>query len=75
MSSYITRRTSGSRWDIAKTRTHAFILISSDSPVTSEVQILDASEPLGEFRVLLPRVQGVEYDVTHHTGDRRGRDS
>ncbi len=57
---------------IAKTLTHAFVLISSDSPVTSELRILDASEPLGEFHVLLPRVQGVEYDVTHHTGDRAG---
>src|SRR5665213_1148258 len=34
---------------IAKTLTHAYVLISSDSPVTSEVRILDAREPLGEF--------------------------
>jgi oligopeptidase B len=52
--------------DVAKTRTRTFILIASDSPVTSEVRYLDARDPSGEFRVLLPRTQGVEYDVTHH---------
>jgi oligopeptidase B len=57
--------------DIAKTRTRAFILIGSNSSVTSEIHYLDAREPDGEFRVLLPRVQGVEYDVTHHAAGSR----
>lgn len=52
--------------DVAKTRTRGFILIGSHSSVTSEIHYLDAREPDGEFRVLLPRVQNVEYDVTHH---------
>lgn len=53
--------------EVAKTRTRAYILIASNSSVTSEVRYLDARAPGGEFRVLLPRVQGVEYDVTHHS--------
>jgi oligopeptidase B len=57
--------------DVAKTRTRAFILIGSNSSVTSEIHYLDAREPDGEFRVLLPRVQGVEYDVTHHAAGTR----
>ncbi len=52
--------------DVAKTRTRAFILLGSNSSVTSEIHYLDAREPNGEFQVLLPRVQNVEYDVTHH---------
>jgi len=52
--------------EVAKTRTRAYVLIASNSSVTSEVRYLDAREPGGEFRILLPRVQGVEYDVTHH---------
>ena len=56
--------------EIAKTRTRAFILISSDSSVTSEIRCLDARDPMGEFHVLLPRTQGVEYDVTHHTNSK-----
>ncbi len=52
--------------DLSKTRTRAFILLASHSSVTSEIRYLDAREPDGEFRILLGRVQGVEYDVTHH---------
>ena len=54
--------------DLAKTRTRALILIAANSSVTSEVRYIDARDAAGEFRVLLPRVQGVEYDVTHHFG-------
>jgi len=50
---------------LAGTRSRAYIFINSDSSLTSEVRYLGAHEPWGEFSVLLPRVFGTEYDVTH----------
>ncbi len=44
-------------------RDDRFVLIALGSKNTSEVRILDAADPLGEFRVLAPREEGVEYDV------------
>jgi oligopeptidase B len=52
--------------ELAKTRSRRFVFIELSSPLTSELRYLDADEPHGEFRVMLPRRQGVEYDATHH---------
>jgi oligopeptidase B len=49
-----------------KTRSRRFLFIEASSPLTSELRYLEAAEPLGEFRVMLPRRQGVEYDAAHH---------
>src|SRR5699024_3813005 len=35
------------------------------SKITSESWILDADDPAGEFRVVLPRREGVEYEIDH----------
>src|ERR1700674_1212368 len=51
---------------LSKTRSRAYIFIDIGSPVTSEVRYLSTDRPNAEFQVLLPRVQEVEYDVTHH---------
>ena len=51
--------------EVSKTLSQAFILIQIDSPLTSEVRCLDANQPLGEFKPVLPRVHEVEYDLTH----------
>jgi oligopeptidase B len=51
---------------LSKTRSRRFVLIELSSSVTSEVLYLEADEPSGEFRVLLPRRQGVEYDTSHY---------
>jgi oligopeptidase B len=51
---------------LSKTRSRAYIFIDIGSPVTSEVRYLSTDQPNAEFQVLLPRVQDVEYDVTHH---------
>ncbi|MEQ1883807.1 MAG: S9 family peptidase [Bryobacteraceae bacterium] len=53
--------------EINRTRSEAFVLICSDSPVTSEVRALDANDANGEFIPILPRVQDIEYEVTHHS--------
>ncbi|MEK7756286.1 MAG: S9 family peptidase, partial [Planctomycetota bacterium] len=41
-------------------------LLSSNSMVTYEVRFLDADRPTGEFKVVHPRQQGMEYSVEHH---------
>ncbi len=51
--------------ELSSTRSRAFALIHVNSSLTSEVRYLSKSDPLGEFRVVLPRVFGTEYDVTH----------
>jgi oligopeptidase B len=51
---------------LRKTRSQRFIFIELASPLTSELHSLEADDPRGEFRVLLPRRQGVEYDASHH---------
>jgi oligopeptidase B len=52
--------------DVAKTTSRAYLLINCSSSLTSEVRCLAATRPLENFRVVLPRTQGVEYDLTHH---------
>jgi oligopeptidase B len=51
--------------EVSKTLSRAFLLIQIDSPLTSEVRVLDANLPLGDFTPVLPRVHEVEYDLTH----------
>ncbi|MDX2244352.1 MAG: S9 family peptidase [Leptolyngbyaceae cyanobacterium bins.302] len=52
--------------NVGKTRSEAYILLSLESKVTSEVHFLDANQPQGMFQVIQPRSQGVEYGVEHH---------
>jgi oligopeptidase B len=56
------------RFELAleKTRSRRFLFIELSSPLTSELRYLEAADPRAEFRVMLPRRQGVEYDATHH---------
>jgi oligopeptidase B len=56
------------RFELAlhKTRSRRFLFIELSSPLTSEFRYLEASDPRGDFRVMLPRRQGVEYDASHH---------
>ena len=54
---------------VSRTRSGGFIVIGLNSATTSEVRILDAGDPEGEFRVVEPRRQDVEYYLDHH-GDR-----
>ncbi|GAA1909655.1 S9 family peptidase [Williamsia serinedens] len=47
------------------TRSDRYLVIALGSKITSEVHVLDASDPTGEFRVVWPRRDGIEYDVEH----------
>lgn len=46
-------------------RDERYLFIHSGSKVTDEVWFLEADDPTGEFRVVEPRQQGLEYGVSH----------
>lgn len=48
---------------VGSSRDDRWLMIALGSKNTSEVRILDSRDPLGEFRVVAPRREGVEYDV------------
>jgi oligopeptidase B len=54
---------------VGRTKDDCYVLCGLDSKVTSEVRILDADDPEGEFAVFEPRRQGIEYSVDHDRGD------
>jgi oligopeptidase B len=54
--------------ELSRTRSRAYIFIDIHSSLTSEIRYLSTDDPTGEFRPILPRVQGTEYDVTHRYG-------
>ena len=54
---------------VTRSTSDRFLIISSGSKVTSEHRLLDAAEPTGEFRVVVPRESGIEYDVDHAVVD------
>ena len=49
-----------------------YVLLCLASKVTTEVWYLAADDPSGEFRVVEPRKQGLEYEVDHHAGGADG---
>jgi oligopeptidase B len=51
---------------LGKTRSEQYIFIKLGSAVTSEYRYLNADNPDGSFKVLEPRMQDVEYSVSHH---------
>lgn len=53
---------------VSRTRDWRYILVSSSSKTTSEVHLIDASQPAEPARCVWPRVQGVLYDLVHHRG-------
>ncbi len=50
---------------VGRTHSDAFLVIGASSKITSEVRVLAADDPEGEFRVVLPRRDGVEYSLEH----------
>ncbi|WP_206492229.1 S9 family peptidase [Rhodococcus sp. KRD162] len=47
------------------TRSEKYLMIWVGSKITSECLVLESSDPEGEFRVVLPRTDGVEYSIEH----------
>lgn len=52
--------------NIYKTRSNAYLLISLESQVTSEVRYLAADNPTGAFAIIHPRQHEMEYRVDHN---------
>ncbi|HEX9530822.1 MAG TPA: S9 family peptidase [Acidimicrobiales bacterium] len=55
--------------EVGRTRDDAFVVLQAGSKITTEVRVLDAGDPEGDFRVVARRQHGVEYAIDHH-GDR-----
>ncbi len=54
---------------VGRTKDDRYVLLGMDSKVTSEYRALSADDPEGEFVVVEPRRQGVEYSVDHDRGN------
>lgn len=50
---------------IGRTRSDKYLMIAVGSKTTTEYLVLEADNPAGDFRVLAPRRQGVEYSAEH----------
>jgi oligopeptidase B len=51
---------------IYKEKSKKYLVIGSNSTLTSEFRILDAKTPDGEFKVFQPRTRGLEYSISHY---------
>ncbi|MFW5822174.1 MAG: S9 family peptidase [Tangfeifania sp.] len=50
---------------IYKTKSEQYLIIGSESTLTSEYRFLDADNPEGEFKIIQPRTRELEYSVDH----------
>ncbi|MBF6438386.1 S9 family peptidase [Nocardia cyriacigeorgica] len=50
---------------VGATRSEKYLMIWVGSKITTEGWVLESDDPEGEFRVLLPRREGVEYSAEH----------
>ncbi|MEE4216845.1 MAG: S9 family peptidase [Xanthomonadales bacterium] len=53
---------------LGRSRSGDFIMLYHQETESSEVQLLDANKPLGEFKPFLPREAAHEYSVNHANG-------
>ncbi len=54
---------------LSQTKDRAYLLAESRSFTTGEVRYLPAAQPAADWRVLLPRREGIEYSAEHHGHD------
>ncbi len=50
---------------VSLSRSERYLMIGSQSKLTGEVWLLDAASPTGDFTIVSPRRQGLEYSVDH----------
>jgi oligopeptidase B len=53
---------------VGTSKDDAFVILHLGSKVTDEVWFLDAADPYGDFTVVQPREQDLEYGIEHHSG-------
>ncbi|MDE0560904.1 S9 family peptidase [Algoriphagus sp. NF] len=51
---------------VLKTKSEAFLLILSESTISSEIRFVDASQPLDDWKVLQARIPHLEYAADHY---------
>ena len=51
---------------VYKEKSKKYLVIGSTSTLTSEYQILESSNPNGNFRLFQKRVRGLEYSISHY---------
>lgn len=51
--------------DLDLSSSRQFLIIGSNSKLTSEYHLLDLQDPVAELSVVTPRQEGLEYDVDH----------
>jgi len=56
------------RIEVERTRSGAFLLLTTASHTASEVRFLSTDQPTGEFRLVAPREDNHEYYADHHPG-------
>lgn len=54
---------------VYKSKSDKYLIIGSSSTLTTEYRFLDADHPEGEFKVVQPRIRGVEYSISHYEDD------
>lgn len=54
---------------VYKSKSDKYLIIGSSSTLTTEYRFLDADHPEGEFKVVQPRIRGVEYSISHYDDD------
>ena len=52
---------------LSRTRSDAYVVISTESTITSEHHVIDADSPAAAPQVIQPRHQGMEYRISHHS--------
>ncbi len=50
---------------VYKSKSKKFMVITSESTLSTEYQLLDADKPDGKFNVFTPRMKNVEYHIAH----------
>jgi oligopeptidase B len=50
---------------LGKTKSKKFLIMQMGSHSTTETHILDANTPAGKFKLVAPRRDGIEYDMSH----------
>jgi len=53
---------------VYRSKSRKYLIIGSESTMTSEYRILEASDPQGEFRIFQKRTRGLEYSISHYGG-------
>jgi oligopeptidase B len=53
--------------EVSRTLSKTYVLLAAGSHISSEVRFLPANQPEGEWKVIAPRVDNIEYYVDHRS--------